>query len=206
MSGMNSAQNNQPIQITKLDASRTQIDAAIDLYFGEGDSLSAYTLTMASLDVLRNLATAKGYKTAVDELMGIIVPEKQKEFQELIRKPQLFAKHADQDPDAILEFRPRSYEILLFIACVLYAELASDSTPSMELYFIWQLIEHPQFIGDQGDAFQEALRRSAELGTSLGISKETVHEFRGHPKLQTATQKLALLQTIGAARAKALNT
>ena len=48
--------------VTKLDAARTQLHTAIDLFFGDGDHVSQFTLVSAAHGILRDVASARGIK------------------------------------------------------------------------------------------------------------------------------------------------
>ena len=50
-------------KIDKIEAARRQLDTAIDLYFNEGDSLSCFTLSYASLKLLFDLYCWRAFKT-----------------------------------------------------------------------------------------------------------------------------------------------
>ena len=47
--------------VTKLEVARKQIEAAIELLFLGGESVSVHTLTMAGFGVLKDIAKKRGY-------------------------------------------------------------------------------------------------------------------------------------------------
>jgi hypothetical protein len=95
------------MSITKLDAVSRQMDAAISLYFDEGDEVSIHTLVGAAHNLLADLSSAANQKTVIQKY---IRPEKIGGFEKAIRAPQNFLKHADRDPKARLTLirMPRS--------------------------------------------------------------------------------------------------
>jgi hypothetical protein len=121
------------MEVSKLDAARRQLDAAIDLYFAEGDEIAIHTLAAAAYELVNTLRTKRGLP---DEITAMILPEYRKEFEQRWRKAQNFFKHADKDADSVLEFEPHQTEIRLFMASLWYLALARR-TESMNAFQIW---------------------------------------------------------------------
>lgn len=167
--------DNTPIELGQLEAAQRQIDTAITLYFTDGDCVSAYGLTFAASDVLRDLADAGKKKTVFSDFIEHIKPEMQKEFLDFIRKPQMFIKHANQNPGEKINFYPRSYELPLLLACELYAELTEEPTQRMEMYHIWRLSENPKLI-QSPIAFRDILETLNDIIKGSDISKMFFYE------------------------------
>jgi len=117
--------------ITKLDAARRQMDAAIGLYFDEGDEVSIHTLVGAARLLIANLSSAAKQETILEKF---IRPEKLLEFEKAIRAPQNFLKHADKDPDATLDLDPHATELLLLIEVEAYRGLTGGITDAMNIF------------------------------------------------------------------------
>lgn len=87
-------------KISKYEAAKRQLETAIDLFFEDGDALSAHTLAFAAFKVLLNLYLHRGnddFGKQVDKLIAEGVGWQR--FSETAN----FLKHADRDPDAFLE-------------------------------------------------------------------------------------------------------
>ena len=56
---------------------------------------------------------------------------------EVLNRYENFFKHADRDPDGILDFNPDATEISLWEACHVYRELTGESPTAMVTYNIW---------------------------------------------------------------------
>lgn len=169
-------QDNKPIQLTKIEAARRQIDTAIQLYFTDGDSVSALALTFAASDVLRNIADAGKQKTIYGDFIDHLKPALRQEFLDLLRKPQVFIKHADQNPADIISFYPRAYEIPLLIDCELYAELTENPTILMEMYSLWRFSENPQLIASP-DSYRNMLEDVNRLLAKNELSKNKYYKW-----------------------------
>jgi hypothetical protein len=133
------------VHVTKLDAARRQLEVAVRLYFNEGDPVSRHTLTAAAYTVLRDVNSARS-GTAM-EVTGNIDSYIKPEFVTQIRRnlidAQNFFKHADRDPNRVLEFNPRLTEILLLDACLTYKRLAEEAVPEFLLYVGWLMLQEP---------------------------------------------------------------
>ena len=89
------------MEITKLDAARRQIDAAVRLYFEEGDEIAVQTLVGAAHILIIDLSRAEAVASILDRY---IVPKYRWEFEGAIRAPQNFLKHAQKDHDKTFDF------------------------------------------------------------------------------------------------------
>ncbi len=117
--------------INKQDAGRRQMDAAIKLYFHEGDELATHTLVGAAHILLTDLSKAAKMQTIIDRF---VVPDQRWVFEKAIRKPQNFIKHADDDPEATLDFDPHNTELMLFIDIQMFKELVGSVTHAMQAF------------------------------------------------------------------------
>ena len=58
-----------------------------------------------------------------------------------------FFKHADRDPDALLDFKPGTNEVLIWEGCESYKQLAADAqVPTMMVFGLWFLVTHPELL------------------------------------------------------------
>ncbi len=92
------------IKVSKLDAAKRQLDAAIELWFYDQDPVAVHTLAAAAYEIIHDINLKKG--GSVDLLYDTVMikDEYRKEYVDLVKKPGNFFKHADRDPEAILEF------------------------------------------------------------------------------------------------------
>lgn len=88
-----------------MDAARRQLREAICLFFERRDMIAVHTLGAASLQILHDLAKARGVISFIKD-NPMIRPEYKKEVFKKISEAENFFKHADRDSDKFLEFRP----------------------------------------------------------------------------------------------------
>jgi hypothetical protein len=125
--------------ISKLDAVRAQLDAAIELYFTCDNPIAVHTLTAAAYNVLRDMALKTGsehpfIKTAfVDEYPD----PKRKAIRNFLNHPENFLKHADRDPDALLTLNPQVTEILLLDALAYFRDKGEPKPKYYDAFKAW---------------------------------------------------------------------
>lgn len=127
------------LTVSKLDAARAQIDAAIEMYFVANNPIAFHTLTAAAYNVLRDLALKDGSahpfikRSFIDEYPA----EAQKSLRKFLNRPENFFKHADNDPGAVITFDPEITEILLMDACAYFRDKKVDRPKYYEAYKAW---------------------------------------------------------------------
>ena len=133
------------LKISKLEAARRQLETAVRLYFSEGDPVSIHTLTAAAYNVIRDINKKNGGKPmfAKDAFAATDTPEQKKKFLKRINSMENFCKHADNDPDSILNFAPDITDMLIFEACDKYRELTHEVVPLFQVMVNWFLAQHP---------------------------------------------------------------
>ena len=92
------------ITATKLEAAERQLRQAIELFFEARDPVSTHTLVAAASGVLGGLASKRGIERPVRD-RDLVRDDRRAEFVRILNQAQNFFKHADNDPDATLEFR-----------------------------------------------------------------------------------------------------
>jgi hypothetical protein len=152
------------VRISKLEAALRQLEAAVNLFFEDGDRVPIHTLAAASRSVLNDLSRAEGREAGLDAIfVQLIRPEKLGEVQGLLRQAQNFFKHADKDPDTLLDFNPTMTEILLWDACVLYETLTNTYQPLTVLFRVWFTASHPEILMPETRAQLDAMKIPYDL-------------------------------------------
>lgn len=145
------------ISVDKTEAARRQIDAAIRMLFSHEEPVAIHTLAMAALGILKDLAS-KNVQSNLDNIIAsMIAPEKTKEFWNIIKRPANFLKHADNDPEALLDgVEEEINDFVLLWASLYYKESAHRLTPEMGTLLTWCIVLYPDIL--KGDApFPEEL-------------------------------------------------
>src|SRR5579862_9769286 len=94
-----------PIVVTKLDAAKRQLRAAITLWFTGGDPVAIHTLAAAAHEIVHTLFRRKGLSGLLFDSPRIR-DDKRAEFARAAKAAATFFKHAQRDPDGTLEFNP----------------------------------------------------------------------------------------------------
>lgn len=131
------------LQISKLDAARSQLDTAIGLYFHGGDPVSIHTLGAATYNLLRDLAKRHGTEVFLKgTARELIVPERKKEYFDALNKAENYFKHADKDFSEGLNFNPILTEFILWEAGVIFQRLIQERSPFVHLFDVWFMLRH----------------------------------------------------------------
>ena len=131
------------IRVNKVDAARRQIEAAIRLLFANEDPVAIHALVAAGFRILKDLAEQSGKVLTHQYLKAIIKPGKEKDFWKLMNRAANFLKHADRDPDEILNVKEEISDAMLLFACSYYRDLVYDITPEMTAFVTWYIALYP---------------------------------------------------------------
>jgi hypothetical protein len=138
-------------RIGKLEAARRQIEFAIYAHFENRDPFAIHTVIEAALGILRALAEKQGCVRIHQDIANRIKPGMQGEFWRYVNRASNFLKHADRDPDAILEdVNEEINDAAIFFAINYYGDLNPESTSrTMNLFFIWYICSHPNLMTEE---------------------------------------------------------
>ncbi|HWN52047.1 MAG TPA: glutamine--tRNA ligase/YqeY domain fusion protein [Xanthobacteraceae bacterium] len=126
-------------KVTKLEAGKRQLDAAIRMFFDDEDFLAIHTLSRAAFRVLFDITAEGETKAALDAHMKKIGRDK-------FNKITNFLKHAERDPDSeIDEDFYLSTEAGLGMGSSLYFHHAKELTPEMKAFGLWSRLMRPKY-------------------------------------------------------------
>lgn len=135
-------------KVTKLDAARRQLEAAAELHFREGDTVSIHTLVAAGHQLLIDLAGKTGQQGLLQRTFATLPEGLRRELTKHFRHPQNFFKHAERDSGDEIEFSPRQTEVMLVDAMGLYFQLTGDQPRLLRAFELWFLVHRPEFLGE----------------------------------------------------------
>lgn len=174
------------ITVTKLDATRRQLETAVILWFHEGDPVSIHTLAAAAYQILNDLNKKCGGAPMMKDAK-IIRPECVKEFYRILAKAENFFKHADQDPLETLLFSPQGTRCIMLDAIGKYEEMVHEERPLFRLFTYYMVFTEPRFFRD--DNFVKRFQIEVAPNIPAGITKrEFFHHFL---RLLTAIESVA---------------
>lgn len=135
------------IKISKLDAARRQLDAAIELWFRDGDPVAIHTLASAAYEIAQDLNLKHGNKhlTLAGWTEKFVVPGHEQEVIKLVKKPMLFFKHANRDPHGILEFQPEVNDPLFVMCMGCMSALGEQPSDTQRALTFWHCIHKPDY-------------------------------------------------------------
>ena len=134
------------LRTNKIDAARRQLEAAIRMFFGGDDPFAIHTVASAAYRILRDVAEHSGKSPFHEHVKTFIRPGKDKQFWSAINKAANFLKHADEDPDAILEVKEEFNDFSIGICCMYYHSLGYDLTPDMRGFMGWHMLMNPDIL------------------------------------------------------------
>ena len=149
------------LTISKIEAADRQFNAGVESYFSGKDPLIAHALIAASLNIYGDLSTRKGVESWLQKAVadnGLDVAY----ARSLFNRAWNFFKHADRDPDGVLQFDPVDTEHLAMFA-TLERITHGGLTRHMEVLQCWYLAKHP--IESQSDLLLAASVSFPNLGT-----------------------------------------
>jgi hypothetical protein len=133
--------------VNKLEAARRQLRLALRLFFQEEDPLSTFTLNAAAHGILRDLLHRQGAPEAsLIKDSDWIRPERKKEYLAIINRSQNFLKHADTDPDTVIEFDPEELPLWLVDSNRMYSMLTNRLLGEGMVFLAWFMVAYPQYI------------------------------------------------------------
>ncbi len=127
------------MEISKLEASKRQINIAIFLYFHEMDLVSAHTLTGAARNILFDFFKFKGMKF---KPISVIKKLRRKNYENWLRGAQNFFKHASKEDEIrLFDLKEEMTENLIFDAISRYKDLAEPSA-HMQMFLGYFLLKN----------------------------------------------------------------
>lgn len=93
------------ISITKKEAARQQILAAIWMHFAQGQPVPICTLANAAHDICVSVIKAQGGSSTRDELEMMVRPEFRDSWRDLLKVPYNFFKHGSKSGEDALPER-----------------------------------------------------------------------------------------------------
>lgn len=163
--------------LSKLDAATRQLHLAIELYFQDADPIGVHTLAGAAHGLLRDLLGHRDGRKGLITQSAHIQPSSLRFVTKMVTDAKNFLKHADRDPNRVLQFNPNSTDFLLFEAIGMHIDLTRDISPSNTFFLIWVSAKYPTVLlldNILGDGISE-LRR---LFPALGRPSAQKHTFR----------------------------
>jgi hypothetical protein len=137
-------------RILKIEAAYHQLIMAIRLFFEDEDPISTHTLASAVLGILHahfSKDEACEHNLMLHYESIYIKDEYRKDFCNLVRKPQNFFKHADQDRGEFIDFETDSTVCLIWEAIRCLIALEKENlifSPEFAAFQGWFFANNPE--------------------------------------------------------------
>lgn len=131
--------------LTKLEAGRRQLHAAIRLWFSDEDPVAILALAFAAHEIVHGVFKARGFKGLLFDAVSIQKANRQK-FSHGFSKVAGFLKHARNDPFCTIEFNPSTSEPLMIAAACGLRHMGEPVAMEESALVHWLLINRPEMI------------------------------------------------------------
>lgn len=157
------------IRLTKFDAIRSQLDAAIELFFTSDNAVATHTLAAAAYNALKDIAKREGaeHPFIKTEYLESLSPEERERTHKLLHEPENFFKHANRDPNGEIMFNPELTELLLIDACAYFRSVEIERPKHYGALIIWagktkESIPEDSDLRVMVDTFREVLKANGK--------------------------------------------
>ena len=162
------------ISVTKLDAAERQLREAIRLFLEGRDPLAIHTLASAAAQITADLLRGKGVPSIIRS-GAMIREERRAEVLRIIRAPENFLKHADNDPAVVLRFNPDATPFFIFATIAEFQILTDRLFPGADVFLIWFYMKYPDVIAETPQT--AAIRAAVVQARENGLSAEDKAKF-----------------------------
>ena len=138
-----------PEKVAKLEGAERLLKTAIQLFFDDGDMLSVHALVAGAHEVLRTLLSKTGFAASLLKDNPTVRREKLKEVRLQMNHTQNFLKHANDDPDGILDYYEAETPFWIYDAIQMHSKLPGSSKfRAFSLFITWFVLEYPTLLSD----------------------------------------------------------
>jgi hypothetical protein len=159
------------IEVSSLDAARSHLNTAIELWFTDKDPIAIHTLAVSAYEAIHVLnSRAKGPPLLYDN-PGIPHGERNKMIA-IFKDAVGFFKHADgrrqNKARASIDFDPQSSEVFMFLAIMGLHYLEVPLSHPETAFKIWESLHRSYFFGDD---FLSEMRQQMSIESFRGLKK-----------------------------------
>jgi hypothetical protein len=161
-------------RISKLAAARRQLETAIELWFLDKDPVSIHTLAAAAYQIVHDINDKRGKPGELLFDANMIKPELRPVINKALREAMNFFKHADNDPEVIIEFQPGLN--LGFLMYSMHGLELLGEPPSDYGYALstWLALHQPELVME---SFRTEIEKRAPIGGFGDLRRMEKREF-----------------------------
>jgi hypothetical protein len=161
------------LRITKIEAARREIEAAIRMTFNGYDAVAIHCVASAASQIVRDLSEHDGKIESLERIKDVIAPGYEKQFWTAFNRSAGFLKHADKEPDGVHTLDEAETDLLIFIAMKLYRDLGNTPSRAMHAFVVWYVLCYPKMLTPEATAVFAGAGVSAELVTRSRLDRLT---------------------------------
>jgi hypothetical protein len=190
------------MRLTKIGVAEAHLISAVRLRFEGGHLASVYLLAASAREILTTIGEKIGTKTILKEVSEE-TGTPMKTLIEIVHKFTKFFKHADSDPEAVLEdFEERDVDQVLFVACRDFQRVAKGLPVELQVFVAWRWALTFKRVMDAPLKTQPIVRRcirlfpgirAASSAERLRIGLDTLEKAVRDPRLRMAIQRDVIL-------------
>ncbi len=125
-------------KIDKLEVASRLLNVAISMLFADSDRIAVHTLTVAAANIFSDVLDTKSGAQSWREKLRVEHGLSKAEIRDVMHSEWNFFKHANRDPDGVLEFDEAKCEHMIFFATIECGELQLTSI-QMQIFQLWFL-------------------------------------------------------------------
>lgn len=177
------------VSISKLDAAVRQLDAAIRLFFSGADPIVVHTLAASAGNIFADIAEHRNcgvsWRIRMRDDAGLSTGR----IKYILHEAWNFFKHANHDPEGVLQFEEVDSEHLMFVAVLDCGDIQPTSC-DMQAFQLWYIAAHPEHFPETDPIFANAINTFPGLA-ALPLSDQLQHgntfiiKHCGHGRAET---------------------
>lgn len=135
------------MDISKIDSARRQLLAAIHVQWYMNEPIATYQLAANAAEICDALLKRMN-KIRMRERLMEVHGMTESQALNMVNVPRNFTKHADRDPDGLMEdITPEDADALVLTACMDYSIAAGRSPAAVGLFIGWFAAINPEKLG-----------------------------------------------------------
>jgi hypothetical protein len=139
------------MRLSKLDAAQRQLQTAITLWFTDSDPVSIHALAFAAYEVVHVVSKKRNpYRRDLLFDSDLIKDEYRSEFNKRVKRHAYFFKHADREPEGIIDFDPAINEWFILYGIVGRRLCGGPPAQEESAFLWWMQLHHPDILTEEG--------------------------------------------------------
>lgn len=116
------------------------------MWFMDGDEVSIHTLAAAAYQIIHDLKEHTGIVQGLLYDAANVKDEHRNKWINFIKKPMNFFKHADKDPEGMIEFRPIGSLVYMAFGATGLRLLGERTSYTVNAFTLWLVINRPTWL------------------------------------------------------------